>query len=154
MKKCIDVLIRVDRPLISKNISSRDREKISASNLLKYEKQESVSAALESVEQEAVEPRKITPREYAEEIKKDAQALSDEIQSFIDSSDKALADAYIEYDTNDEKNSMLVTAEEDLFGAATGLITYQMYLKAQEFFSAAKNNLQERSELSGGLNAA
>ena len=154
MQKTIDVKIRVVYPQISKNIPSKDKDQITATKTLKYEKRPVLATASSSLLSSSPTVEVSPIEEQVAQIKKEYQDLSSEINRFLEETDKELSGLFLQYDLEDEKNDMLAMSEEDLFGVASGTITYEMFLKVQEFYSIAKKELADRVEFSGELNAA
>jgi len=150
--KNFDVKISVVHPYLTRNISEKDSERISRNTLFKYEPQK------------AIETPQLASQSVADEEESSADVAAKLIQRFKDIYDgfdtlrekaaNRLSDIVYEYDVTVLENEAIAVAEESIFGAATGTITFKKYKQAIELSELIEEEIRRRATLQGAASVA
>ena len=144
--KNFDAKIRVVYPYITKGISDSDSERINRNTLMKYEPQKtivsptSISATEKPVAQE----------ERVKDLMKSLHTTHKKMGQLKKIGKKGIENVVYEYDVDDLDNEMLGDAEESLFGAATGKITFAKYQRALAYSRLIDAEIRRRTVANGG----
>ena len=127
-----DVKIRVVFPRITKSLPDKDSEQISAIGAFTFSPPPTVdtttsAAATSSLSQQVAEDDDV------EKLKNDFNDLLADIERIEKVFAKRTGHIKLEYDPERVENDALATAEENIFGGASGVITYDMYKKVIDF---------------------
>ena len=143
--KNFDVKISVVHPYLTRNISEKDSERISRNTLFKYEPQK------------AIETPQLASQSVADVAAKLIQRFKDIYDGFDTLREKAanrLSDIVYEYDVTVLENEAIAVAEESIFGAATGTITFKKYKQAIELSELIEEEIRRRATLQGAASVA
>jgi hypothetical protein len=153
MAKNFDVKINVIFPHITKSMPVKDSKRIQETTFFKYEPQKSIAQTEGSLSFEKIEEQ--TNEQKMDELNQELEGLKNDFKRLEDQSNKAFKNYAFSYDVNDVKNEALRTAEEAIFGTATGIITQDKYKKVLNLMSAIDELIMEKTIDNGGtLNVA
>ena len=149
IQKEIDVKIRVIFPRLTKGISDADKGRIEAKTLFKYEPQSPVPFAAEK-KPESAPVSEVSTSELRERLLTDLEKISKDFGDLADKAGKRLASISFRYDASSVNNEKYATAEEGLFGIASGEITHEKYRKIQEYSKKIDEEIRRRLIENGG----
>lgn len=143
-----DVKIVVVRPFITKNLSDTDLSRINQTTTLKYEtlittNPQALSSGVISINDE----------EILSALDQSIAELDEIYQEFDDlgkKAEEALKSIVYTYDVTLPENELTAQAERDIFGSATGIITFEKYKKLIELEDIINREIQERMINNGG----
>lgn len=152
INKSFDVKINVIYPHISKTIPDKDSDRIQTTTLFKYESQKSLEqpdAALYQPEEDETVSNETRVKKVDEEL----EQMESDFKRLEDKTESAFANYVYEYDITDPANEALASAEEAIFGVATGIITQAKYKKVLELLDSLDDMLIDATiENEGKLN--
>lgn len=151
IKKNFDVKISVVFPYLTKNISEKDSERISRNTLFKYEAQRAIPTP-----QLAAEP--VTTQEEEEDspatkLAKRFKKIYDDFDALKRQAEKNLEGVVYLYDVTSLNYEDIATADESIFGWASGEITFTKYKQAMEMKEMIEEEMQRR-EIQKGVRAS
>jgi hypothetical protein len=143
-----DVKIVVVRPFITKNLSDTDLSRINKTTTLKYETlttnaPQAIGSGFSVIDDEEV--LSALDQSIAE-----LDEIHDEFDDLAKRAEEALKNIVYTYDITLPENELTAQAERDLFGSATGVITFEKYKKLMELEDIINVEIQERMINNGG----
>lgn len=148
IKKFFDIKINIVRPYITRNISDSDSLKINQTTSLKYE-------TLKTLAPEGVA---VTSELSDEEVSGDLLDLSKRLDKLCESfedmmarAEKTLKQIVFTYDVTLPENETIANAERNIFGSASGVITFEKYKKVLDFEEILNRELLERMIENNGV---
>jgi hypothetical protein len=148
ISKTFDAKINVIFPHISRSIPSKDSDRIRATNFFRYESQKTVQTQGGSVA--AIEEVELTNSSRLDIIDSELKELKKDFKKIEEHADKAFEGLVYTYNVQDESNEHIENAERNIFGDATGLITFSKYKQAKELLEAVDEIIRERMVRDGG----
>ena len=122
------VKIRVVFPYRTRTLPEKDNERINAVGGFNYQPPPTVeSASAELLNGSSFEPR--TQKEKVQELKDGLRSLADRFEKLLNLARKRSKHISLEYDPELTANESLASAEMDIFGSSSGVITYDMFEK-------------------------
>jgi len=127
-----DVKIRVIFPRITKPLPEKDNAQINAVGNFNYEPPKTVASTSDVIADNDIFIPK-TNKEKVENLKNTLSDLENKFEKILKYINKKCKHIVLEYDPNLTKNEALAAAEAELFGYASGAITYDMYEQTVRF---------------------
>lgn len=148
--KSFDVKISVIFPYLTKNISEKDSERISRNTLFKYEPQKTISTPQFAAESSTpVQDEEDSP---ATKLVKRFKKIYDDFDAVKRQAEKNLEGIVYLYDVTSLNDEDISTADESVFGVASGEITFEKYKKAIELKEMIEEEMQRREIEKGVIN--
>jgi len=144
--KSFDVKIDIKRPYITKNLSNDDFSKIIQTTTLKYESLKTTAPQAATQVDEAEEE---TGNPLAEAIKETDQ-IYEEFEDLASQAEKELNSIVLTYDPSLPENELIAEAERNLFGSASGVITFSKYKKVLAYEQIVNRQISENMVENGG----
>lgn len=148
INKSFDVKVNIVRPYITKNISDVDSLKISQTTSLKYE-------TLKTLAPEGTAATSETTEEESSgdllDLSKRLDNLCDSFEDMMARAEKVLKQIVFTYDVTLPENETIANAERDIFGSASGIITFEKYKKILDFEEILNRELLERMVENNGV---
>lgn len=132
IEKTVDVLIKVVHPFLTKSLSSKDSSRLKATGTFNYVGQEQVDIGQSSLSSDNFSQDK-TAQDKAEEIQDGLKKAINDINRIQEAIAKKANHIVFRYDPELAENEAIAQAEEDIFGFASGVITYEKYVAILEF---------------------
>jgi len=127
-----DVKIRVVFPFLTKSLPQDDNERINATGNFNFEPPPQVDTALgHAVSESPVQ--ETNKKERREELKTGLTGLLDRFDKIQDAMRKRSKHITMEYDPEVTENESLTNAEIEIFGSASGSITYEKFEEVLAF---------------------
>lgn len=153
ISKTFDVKVNVVYPHISKTIPEKDSTRIQTTNFFKYESQKSVQQPDLSAYQPEDSVESETNETKVKKIDEELEQMEDEFKRLEDRADLSFQSYVYEYDPTDPANELIASAEESIFGVASGAITQDKYKKVLQLLDAVEDMLIDATiENKGTLN--
>jgi len=127
-----DVKIRVVHPFLTKSLSDSDTTRIAATGTFTFTPQPQVDTAQASLASEGFEQDDAL-QDKVEKVKGDLLKAIDDISRIEEAIRKKAGHITYNYDPELAENESIANAEEDIFGVASGRITYDMYVATLKF---------------------
>jgi hypothetical protein len=144
-----DVRINIIRPFITKNISENDLGRITQNSALKYEslKTNVTQGSLDSGE----DTDELSPMDKLDESIKQMDSIYDDFNNLAEMAERDLNKIVFTYDPSLEENELIANAERELFGSASGVITFQKYKKVLAYEQILNREMSEKMVNNGGM---
>jgi hypothetical protein len=121
-----DMKIKVVFPPLTKSLSGGDRNKIGQTGTFKYEPRPQVETA-QAINTETNFTPSTPEQDRFQKLGEDLDDLIAQAEKIEKVFRKRAAGIAFEYDVNNIQNESLIEAERDIFGVASGRVTYAMY---------------------------
>lgn len=144
--KSFDVKIDIKRPYITKNLSNDDFSKIIQTTTLKYE---SLKTTAPQAATQVDETEEETENPLAEAIKETDQ-IYEAFEDLASQAEKELNSIVFTYDPSLPENELMAEAERNLFGSASGVITFSKYKKVLAYEQIINRQISENMVENGG----
>jgi hypothetical protein len=148
VNKSFDVKINIVRPYITKNISEADFAKISQTASLKYETLKTTAP------ENTLSTSELSDEEGAGNLSvlsKRLDKLCENFEDLMERAERSLKEIVFTYDPSSPENELIANSERDIFGSASGVITFGKYKKILDFEEILNRELLERMIENNGV---
>ena len=149
-----DVRVKVIFPFLTKSLSDSDSERINATGTFSFDPQPQVDTT-ESVQATTQEVKEANPTDRIENLTEDLCTLENRFERIEQTFAKRASHIVLEYDPELSENESLANEEHDIFGVASGKITYNMFREVLKYQEKINKFISHKSiENAGALSGA
>lgn len=148
ISETFDVKIRVVFPFLTKSLSDDDSSAINATGNFNFNPPPQVSTVSSQISENIVKEQ--TTKQRKERVREGLTGLLDDFDKIFRAMRERAQHIVLTYDPELAQNEALADAEEKIFGAASGRITYDMFEQVLEFQSKVDKYISHSSIENGG----